>query len=204
MSFYSERILPHLLNLAMRHKELVAYRRRALTAAWGRVLDVGIGSGPNLPFYGAEVDEVIGLDPSHRLLAMAQQRARSRREAIRLLQGSAEAIPLDSASVDTVVTTWTLCSIPKVTDALTEMRRVLKPNGTFLFVEHGLAPDTDVRRWQDRLTPLWRPIAGGCHLNRPMADLIRDAGFVVTDLKSGYMGGPRPFTFMYEGSARRG
>lgn len=145
VSFYSERILPHLLNLAMRHKELVAYRRRALTAARGRVLEVGIGSGLNLPFYGAEVDEVIGLDPSRSLLAMAQQRAGSRRGAIRLLLGSAEAIPLDSASVDTVVTTWTLCSIPQVTDALTEMRRVLRPDGTLLFMEHGMAPDNNVR-----------------------------------------------------------
>jgi ubiquinone/menaquinone biosynthesis C-methylase UbiE len=123
---------------------------------------------------------------------------------VSMLQGTAEAIPLETASVDTVVTTWTLCSIPDVTAALAEMRRVLKPGGALLVVEHGRAPDAAVARWQDRLTPLWKPIAGGCHLNRKIDALIHDAGFAVTDLRAGYMRGPRPFTFMYEGRAKRG
>jgi ubiquinone/menaquinone biosynthesis C-methylase UbiE len=121
-----------------------------------------------------------------------------------MLQGTAEAIPLEAASVDTVVTTWTLCSIPNVTAALADMRRVLKPNGMLLFVEHGKAPDAAVARWQDRLTPLWKPIAGGCHLNRKIDALIRDAGFAIMDIQAGYMRVPRPFTFMYEGRAKRG
>lgn len=203
MSFYTDRVLPHLLNLAMRHKELAAYRQRVVPAARGRVLEIGIGSGLNLPFYGAGVDAVIGLDPSLPLLSMAQTRATAA-APVSMLQGTAEAIPLETASVDTVVTTWTLCSIPDVTAALAEMRRVLKPGGALLVVEHGRAPDAAVARWQDRLTPLWKPIAGGCHLNRKIDALIHDAGFAVTDLRAGYMRGPRPFTFMYEGRAKRG
>jgi len=203
VSFYTDRVLPHLLNLAMRHKELAAYRQRVVPAARGRVLEIGIGSGLNLPFYGAGVDAVIGLDPSLPLLSMAQTRATAA-APVSMLQGTAEAIPLETASVDTVVTTWTLCSIPDVTAALAEMRRVLKPGGALLVVEHGRAPDAAVARWQDRLTPLWKPIAGGCHLNRKIDALIHDAGFVVTDLRAGYMRGPRPFTFMYEGRAKRG
>jgi ubiquinone/menaquinone biosynthesis C-methylase UbiE len=203
VSFYTDRVLPHLLNLAMRHKELAAYRQRVVPAARGRVLEIGIGSGLNLPFYGAGVDAVIGLDPSLPLLSMAQTRATAA-APVSMLQGTAEAIPLETASVDTVVTTWTLCSIPDVTAALAEMRRVLKPGGALLVVEHGRAPDAAVARWQDRLTPLWKPIAGGCHLNRKIDALIHDAGFAVTDLRAGYMRGPRPFTFMYEGRAKRG
>jgi ubiquinone/menaquinone biosynthesis C-methylase UbiE len=203
VSFYTDRVLPHLLNLAMRHKELAAYRQRVVPAARGRVLEIGIGSGLNLPFYGAGVDAVIGLDPSLPLLSMAQTRETAA-APVSMLQGTAEAIPLETASVDTVVTTWTLCSIPDVTAALAEMRRVLKPGGALLVVEHGRAPDAAVARWQDRLTPLWKPIAGGCHLNRKIDALIHDAGFAVTDLRAGYMRGPRPFTFMYEGRAKRG
>ena len=120
----------------------------------------------------------------------------------KLIEGSAESIPLDRASVDTVVTTWTLCTIPDVVAALSELRRILKPNGQLLFVEHGLASDESVRRWQNRLTPVWKRIAGGCHLNRPIGALIEDAGFHISQLETGYMPGPRPMTFMYEGSAR--
>jgi ubiquinone/menaquinone biosynthesis C-methylase UbiE len=204
MGFYAERVLPHLLNLAMRNRELAAYRRRVVPAARGRVLEIGIGPGLNLPFYYSEVKEVIGLDPSAPLLDMAGKQARAGHMPITMLQGSAEAIPLEDASVDTVLTTWTLCSIPDACAALAEMRRVLKPTGELVFVEHGKAPEASVARWQDRLTPLWRPIAGGCHLNRPIAALIKDAGFTLSDLRCGYARGPRPFTFMYEGRAKRG
>lgn len=203
MSFYAEHVLPHLLNLAMRNRELAAYRRRVVPAAHGLVLEVGIGSGLNLPFYGSEATEVIGLDPSLPLLAMAGKQARTGHMPVTMLQGSAEAIPLEDASVDTVLTTWSLCTIPDAHAALTEMRRVLKPTGELVFVEHGKAPDRSVARWQDRLTPLWRSLAGGCHLNRPMADIIQTAGFTLNDLRCGYARGPRPFTFMYEGRARR-
>ena len=204
MGFYGERVLPHLLNLAMRNQDLAAYRRRVVPAARGRVLEIGIGSGLNLPFYGSKADGVIGLDPSSPLLAMAERQAKAGQMPVTMLQGSAEAIPLEDASVDTVLTTWTLCSIPDAHAALAEMRRVLKPAGELVFVEHGKAPDAAVARWQDRLTPLWRPMAGGCHLNRPIDALIKDAGFSFTELQCGYMmRGPRPFTFMYEGRATR-
>lgn len=203
MGFYSDSVLPHLLNLAMGSKALVAYRLRLVPSAAGRVLEVGIGSGLNLPFYGPAVRELIGLDPSAPLLRMAGSRVTRGGVAVTMLEGSAEAIPLEAASVDTVLTTWTLCSIHDPQAALAEIRRVLKPAGVLLFVEHGRAPDLGVAQWQDRLTPLWKPIAGGCHLNRPIGTLIRHAGFEIPDLHAGYMPGPRPFTFMYEGRAIR-
>jgi ubiquinone/menaquinone biosynthesis C-methylase UbiE len=202
MSFYADRVVPVLIDLTMRNERLRPYRERVVGAAEGRVLEVGIGSGLNLPLYRASVREVLGLDPSARLLARAQQRASRLPATIELIQGSAEAIPLDDQSVDTVVMTWTGCSIPDVAEALTEMRRVLRPEGRLLFVEHGRAPELGVARWQDRLTPLWRPISGGCHLNRKIDALIGAAGFRFEQLATGYMNGLKPFTFMYEGIAR--
>ena len=202
MSFYDDRILPHVINLAMRNRQLLPYRKRVLAGASGRVLEVGIGSGLNLPLYGAAAREIVGLDPAPRLLSMAQLHAERNGAATEFISGSAEALPLDSRSFDTVVTTWTLCSIPQVSLALAEMRRVLKPNGQLLFVEHGQAPEAGVRKWQDRLTPLWKRIGGGCHLNRPIRQLIEAAGFSITRLETGYLkGGPKAMTFMYEGIA---
>lgn len=203
MGFYADRILPHLIRLTMRNKHLEPYRERVVSTAAGRVLEVGIGAGANLPRYGTTVTEVIGLEPSLRLAHMARQAARSSPRDVTIVEASAESIPLDKRSVDAVVMTWTLCSIPAPRKALDEIRRVLKPNGRLLFVEHGLAPEAGVRRWQDRLTPLWKRIAGGCHLNRDMNALITSAGFQIQALETGYMRGPRPMTFMYEGSARR-
>jgi ubiquinone/menaquinone biosynthesis C-methylase UbiE len=203
MSFYGYVVLPLLLDRAMRNQDLVPYRRRVVGSAQGRVLEIGIGSGLNLPFYGPAVTEIIGIEPSRRLIAIASRQPRAAGTPVEFLQRSAEDIPLESASVDTVVTTWTLCSIREATAALGEMRRVLKPGGSLLFVEHGRAPDRGVARLQDWLTPAWKPIAGGCHLNRPIADLIGKSGFRVSDLRVGYAPGPRPFTFMYEGAASR-
>lgn len=202
MSFYDDHVLPHVINLAMRNRYLLPYRQRAIAAAEGRVLEIGIGSGLNLPFYGTQVREVLGLEPAPRLLGMAQHAASRTHIPTTLLQGSAESIPLEDSSVDTVVTTWTLCTIPEVLAALREMRRVLKPRGQFLFVEHGQSPEPSIRKWQDRLTPAWKYIGGGCHLNRPIRDLIEHAGFAIAQLDTGYMKGPKPMTFMYEGRAR--
>jgi ubiquinone/menaquinone biosynthesis C-methylase UbiE len=156
----------------------------------------------NLPIYGAQVAEVVGLEPSPRLIAMARRVADRASAPVTLMTGSAESLPLDTASVDTVVTTWTLCSIPDALRALSEMRRVLRDDGQLLFVEHGLAPEPGVRAWQNRLTPLWRRFSGGCHLNRPIRSLIDTGGFQVTQLETGYMKGPRPMTYIYEGRAR--
>ena len=149
---------------------------------------MGIGSGLNLPLYGPRITEIIGLDPSSKLIAMGSKHSGASGQPVTFLRGSAEAIPLDTASIDTVLTTWTMCSIPDASAALSEMRRVLKPGGDLLFVEHGRAPDASVARWQDWLDPAWRPLAGGCHLNRPIAELISGAGFRFVDLRTGYLG----------------
>lgn len=203
VGFYADRILPRLIDMAMRQETLLPYRRRLVPMARGRVLEIGVGSGANLPLYAAGV-HVVGLEPSPRLLSMARAAARNAGLSVDLIEGSAEALPLDERSIDTVVTTWTLCSIPDIDAALREVRRVLKPSGQWLFVEHGLSPDETVRRWQHWLTPLNRRIAGGCHLDRPIRTLIEDAGFGIEHLDQGYMKGPRPMTFLYEGVARPG
>jgi len=202
MGFYQDQVVPILTHLAMRQKNLAAYRGRVVPAAEGRVLEIGIGSGLNLPFYSRNVHHVIGLDPSPKLLAMARRTERWQSGLVEFVQGSAEKIPLESATIDTVVTTWTLCSIPDASGALHEMHRVLKSGGRLLFVEHGRAPDPNVVRWQDRLTPLWKRLGGGCHLNRAIATLIEGAGFQFERLETGYIRGPKIMTFMYEGSAR--
>jgi len=202
MGFYQDQIVPLLINWSMRQKDLAAYRARIIPAAEGRVLEIGIGSGLNLPFYSRNVARVIGLEPSPRLLAMARRVERTGNESVEFIEGSAETIPLADASVDTVVTTWTLCSIPDALGALRDMRRVLRPSGRLLFVEHGRAPDPNVIWWQDRLTPVWKRLGGGCHLNRAIGTLIEGAGFQFDRLQTGYMSGPKPMTFMYEGSAR--
>lgn len=201
MSFYEHHILPYLLDWAMRHGPFLEYRDRLVPTADGRVLEIGIGSGHNLPFYSRRASAIIGLDPSPALLLLAA-RARAPERAVTLLRGTAEAIPLDDASIDTVVTTWTLCSIPDATAALAEARRVLRPAGRLIFVEHGRAPDPFIQRWQDRLTPLWKQIAGGCHINRPIDRMLEAAGFHIEQLSTGYARGPRLMTFMYEGWAR--
>lgn len=202
MGFYQDRIVPHLMNLSMRNQRLVPYRKRVISATQGRVLEIGVGSGLNLPFYQPGVGEIMGLEPAPRLLAMAQFAATQSPAPVSLIEGSAEAIPLDDGSVDTVVSTWTLCTIPNVAEALLEMRRVLKPNGRLLFVEHGLAPEPGVRKWQDWLTPASKRLGGGCHLNRPISVLIEDAGFRIERLETGYLAGRNPMAFMYEGVAR--
>ena len=199
MGFYQEHIVPHLVNLAMRNRLLGPYRERIIDAAEGRVLEIGVGSGLNLPLYTDRVAEVLGLEPHPKLLEMASQK--SGHVPVRLVEGSAESIPVDTASIDTVVTTWTLCTIPDVVKALAEMRRILKPGGQLLLVEHGLAPDEKVRKGQHRLTPLWKRLAGGCHLDRPTANLVEAAGFRMKHLKTGYMQGPKPMTFIYEAIA---
>jgi ubiquinone/menaquinone biosynthesis C-methylase UbiE len=149
MGFYNDVVLPRLLDQAMCKEDLVGYRRRVIGAAQGRVLEVGIGSGLNLPFYGDQVTEIIGLDPSQALIDMASRRARADGRMVSFLPASAEAIPLEAGSVDTIVTTWTMCSVPHPERALAEVRRVLKPGGDLLFVEHGRAPDPWVVRIQD-------------------------------------------------------
>jgi ubiquinone/menaquinone biosynthesis C-methylase UbiE len=201
MNCYERRILPHLIHLSMRQDRLTPYRQRLLARTEGRVLEIGVGSGLNFRLYPPSVSHVIALDSSRPLLEKAAKATTTIPRAVELLTASAEAIPLDAASVETVVTSWTLCSIPDVTQALGEVRRVLTPDGRFLFVEHGRSPETAVAAWQDRLTPIWKRIAGGCHLNRPVKELVERAGFRMEQLDTGYAEGPKLMTFMYEGVA---
>lgn len=201
MSFYEKWILPRLTDLVMRNKEATRFRAKVVPAARGTVLEIGIGSGLNLPFYGARVSRVYGLDPSEELLHMARKIAARAPFPVEFLMHSSEEIPLDDGMVDTVVSTWTLCTIPDPIKALKEMKRVLKPGGTFLFAEHGLAPDASVRAWQERLNPLWRKMTGGCNLNRKMDDLIRGCRFHLVELDTEYAKGLRPMSYIYSGRA---
>ena len=203
MRFYNDVILPRLCHLVMRNRRLVSYRERVIGSAEGRVVEIGIGSGLNLPFYRPQVREIVGVEPAPQLIAMARRVAERMPTPVTFLEESAEVISLEDNTVDTVVTTWTLCTIPQADRALAEMRRVLKPSGRLLFVEHGLAPDAGVRRWQNWLTPVWKGISGGCHLNRPIRKMIEDAGFRFDWLETAYMPGPKPMAFIYEGSARQ-
>jgi ubiquinone/menaquinone biosynthesis C-methylase UbiE len=203
MGFYERWIVPRLLDLAMRNRLLDDYRQRTIETARGLVLEVGVGSGLNLPLYGSAVTRVVGLDPSPELLRLASNRTADAVVPVSLLRGSAEHVPFRDAVFDAIVITWTLCSIPNPIAALTEMRRVLRPGGRLIFVEHGLSPEIRTARWQHRLTPYWRRISGGCHLDRKMEELIRAAGFQIDAVETGYMTGPKPWTFMYQGSAMR-
>lgn len=202
MSFYQRYLLPYLTHVAMRQKQLLPFRTRAAGAARGLVLEIGIGSGLNLPLYGPEAQMLIGLEPSFGLLTLARRRASSCRAPVCLLDASAEAIPLERASVDCVLSTWTLCTIPDAPAALAEIRRVLKPGGVFFFVEHGRAPEPRIARWQDRLDRPWSRIAGGCHLNRKIDALVEENGFRILSLAHDRLFGPPTHTFLYEGAAR--
>jgi ubiquinone/menaquinone biosynthesis C-methylase UbiE len=199
MGLYQDCVLPFLIHLSMSNRQLADYRRRTVAAAHGRVLEIGIGSGLNLSLYGREVSAIYGIDPSAKLLERA---AKQQPRKPVLVRASAETAPFEDGTFDAIVTTWTLCSIPDVLSALREMQRLLRRDGRLLFVEHGLARDRAVARWQNRLTPCWKCVAGGCHLNRKIDDLIVAAGFRIEHLETGYMRGRNPFAYMYEGVAR--
>ncbi|HJU19222.1 MAG TPA: class I SAM-dependent methyltransferase [Stellaceae bacterium] len=202
MGFYANRILPHLIELAMRQEALAPHRRRAVAEAAGSVLEIGAGSGFNLPLYGASASWVCALEPSPELVQMARRGAVGARLPVLLVRASGEELPFRDGAFATVVSTWTLCSIPDPLRSLREMRRVLMPGGRFAFVEHGLAPEAGVARWQRRLTPLWQHIAGGCHLDRKIDDLVRAAGFRIGTIETGYIKGPKVMTFLYQGWAQ--
>jgi ubiquinone/menaquinone biosynthesis C-methylase UbiE len=201
MGLYGRYVVPFLINASMRNKDLTPRRSEVVGGARGRVLEVGIGPGLNLPFYGAQVTELDGVDPSPELLREARRKAAAPRFPVRFHQESAERLPFPDGTFDTAVMTWTLCSIPDPEAALREVRRVLKPAGRLLFVEHGFSPDPGVAKWQRRLEPAWRRFAGGCHLTRRIDEMVRAAGFHLDSVATGYMPGPRPFTFNYQGEA---
>jgi len=201
---YAKYILPRIIDLVMKNKDMARLRADWVPHAHGDVLEIGIGSGLNLPFYSSEVRRLYGVEPSVELQRLARVRAASATTKVEFLSQSAEeALPLSDQSIDTVVITWTLCSIADPPSALRQMKRVLKPSGLLIFVEHGRAPDPKVSTWQDRITPVWKRIGGGCHLNRNIDVLLKDAGFKIEELETNYLPGPRPMTYTYQGFARR-
>jgi ubiquinone/menaquinone biosynthesis C-methylase UbiE len=205
MGFYDRYVLPHVLDLACGTKPVRKQRAKVVPKAHGRVLEVGVGSGLNLPYYDKEkVSALIGLDPSPELRRMAERRAKDAALDVQWLSLEAERIPLEDASVDSIVITYTLCTIADAQAALREMRRVLRRDGELFFSEHGRAPDEGVARTQDRITPYWKRFAGGCELNRDIPALLRDAGFAIDNLQTMYVPGtPRFAGYTYWGAARR-
>ena len=202
MGLYERFVLPRLIDLSCRCKLATERRATLVPRASGAVLEVGVGSGLNLRFYaGAAVRGLVAVDPSEALLSMARKKTGGLAFPVDLRRESAEALSLGDRSIDTIVMTFTLCSIAEPARALREMRRVLKPGGRLLFVEHGLAPDAGVRRWQERLNPLWNRLAGGCNLNRQVDVLLGEGGFRLAELHADYLPGPRLLTYAYQGSA---
>lgn len=205
MSLYEARVLPWLIDTVMSAKPITHQRRKVVPLATGRVLEIGLGAGQNLAFYDpSKVSHVWGLEPSPAMRERAQRRAADLPFSLEFLDLEAEAIPLDERSVDTVLVTYTLCTIPAVEQALLGMRRVLAPGGKLIFCEHGEAPDARVRAWQRRITPAWRALGGGCHLARPIPELIRAAGFEIETMQTMYLPGTPKFAgFNYWGMATR-
>jgi len=188
MSLYDKYILPSFLNCACGSKPINYQRQKVVPLAGGIILEVGIGSGLNIPFYDrAKVEKLIGLDPSPELNAMAQKMADQHDLEVEFLLSGAENIPLPDDHVDTVLVTYTMCTIPDALSANKEMLRVLKPGGRMIFCEHGLAPDAKVSKWQSRIDPFWGKIAGGCHLNRDIPELIRSSGFQIQTMDKMYL-----------------
>ncbi|MFV9656205.1 class I SAM-dependent methyltransferase [Pseudomonas sp. NY15366] len=202
MGLYDRHILPHLIDFACGMGAVMKARSQIVPLAHGRVLEIGIGSGLNLSFYDPQrVEVVVGVDPSAEMQALARERAARCQVPVEMIALELGQIQAADASFDDIVCTFTLCTIPDAIAALREMRRVLKPGGRLLFCEHGLAPDLPVVRWQKRLTPLWKPLAGGCHLDRNIPALIGAGGFHIRELSTGYLKGPRPMTHVYRGWA---
>jgi len=205
MGFYDRHVLPRFINCACGAKPIMKQREKVVPLASGTVLEIGIGTGLNLPYYDASrVDRLIGLDPSEASWKLAGARAAQLDFEVEFIGLPGEEIPLDDASVDTVVVTFSLCTIPDPVTALKGMCRVLRQGGSLVFCEHGGAPDENVRKWQDRINPTWRRLAGGCHLNRDIPALLNAGGFEVSVLETGYLPGtPRIAGYNYWGSARR-
>ena len=204
MGFYDKYVLPKVLNCTCGSKPIQYQRRKVVPLAKGVVLDVGIGSGLNIPFYDmSKIDKVLGLDPSEELNNIAKDVAEENKVNIDFMLCGAEDIPLPDNHVDTLLITYTMCTIPEVAEANREMLRVLKPGGKLIFCEHGLAPDSNIAKWQGRINPIWGKIAGGCNLNRNIPELITSAGFEIENLEQMYLPStPRFAGYNYWGSAR--
>lgn len=203
MGLYAKYVLPHVINCACGQESITEQRKKVVPLAEGRILEIGLGAGHNLPFYApSRVEKLWGLEPSAEMRAIAQKAIDAAPFEVEVLDLPGEQIPLDDNSVDTIMVTYTLCTIADVAGALADMRRVLKPSGRMIFCEHGAAPDEKIRRWQNRLTPLWKRLGGGCHLNRDIPGLIMESGFKIPELEAGYLeDAPKILSFNYWGWA---
>jgi ubiquinone/menaquinone biosynthesis C-methylase UbiE len=203
MGFYADQIFPRATNVIMANKEFKPIRSRVAAGLSGEVVEVGFGSGLNIAYYPPGVHRVRAVDPATVGRKLAAKRLAASPVPVEFVGLDGQDLPVDSASVDHVLSTWTLCSIPQVERALAEIRRVLRSGGSFHFVEHGRSPDPKVARWQDRLTPIQRRLAGGCHLNRPIRELIEASGLELAKMDNYYVHGPKAQGYMYEGVATK-
>ena len=201
-SFYDRVILPRMLNLAMAQKHMTKIRSQVVPQISGNIVEIGFGSGLNLAHMSDAVRSVTAVDPSQALHRLAVERIERTRIEVEHIATSAEQLPCDSNTFDAALCTWSLCTIPNPHLALAELRRVLKPDGILAFIEHGASPDLGVRKWQNRINPLWSPIAGGCNLNREPDRSLQENGFDVRSMEAGYIPGPRIATYTYRGLAR--
>jgi len=204
MNPYERYVLPKMIDVACSTGNVMKARSKIVPQALGKVLEIGIGSGLNLQFYDPDkVSSIIGVDPAAQMQSLAHERAANIGIPVEMVAVDVQGIHVDTDQFDTIVMTFTLCSIDDPVAALREMARVLKPSGRLLFCEHGLAPDSSVERWQHRLTPFWKPIAGGCHLDLDIPALVREGGFAIDELSKAYLPGPRPMSYVYSGVARQ-
>ena len=205
MSLYDKYILPKVLNCTCGSKPISIQRKKVVPLAKGKILDIGIGSGLNIPFYDlSKIDKIYGLDPSSELIKIAKKMAVKKNISIEFLLCGAEDIPLPNNSIDTVLITYSMCTIPEVLKANYEMLRVLKPDGRLIFCEHGLAPDKSVAKWQKRINPVWGKIAGGCNLDRDIPNLISSSGFKILSIEEMYLPSTPKFAgYNYWGIAQK-
>jgi ubiquinone/menaquinone biosynthesis C-methylase UbiE len=206
MPFWTDQVVPRFTDKMLSSRDVMAHRSRATEGLHGDVVEIGFGSGLNVPAYPTEVTTVYAVDPSLVARKLAAERVAASPVAVRYVGLDGEELSLDDASVDTALSTFTLCTIPDAGRAVREVNRVLRPGGTFHFLEHGLCPDAGVARWQHRLNGVQRRVAGGCHLDRPIEQLVRDAGFEITAIHHDQLAGPgfmRPWAYLYEGVATK-
>ena len=203
MSLYQDQVLPRLIDVALGGRDFARIRARVAAGLSGEVLEVGFGSGLNVPHYPSTVRRVQAVDPATTGRKLAARRVAASPVPVEYVGMDGHCLPVDTASIDHALVTWTLCTIPDVDRALTEIHRVLRPDGELHFVEHGRSPAPAVSRWQDRLTPLQRRLFGGCHLNRPIDDLVARTGFEIAAMENYYLRGPKAVAYMFEGVAAK-